>query len=49
VKFSGYGANRVAPAPSLGQHTEVIVAALAEGGADAAEPSQQISKEKQHA
>ncbi|SOY63835.1 putative formyl-CoA transferase, NAD(P)-binding; caiB/baiF CoA-transferase family [Cupriavidus taiwanensis] len=37
VKFSGYGPNRVTPAPELGQHTEAILAA------------HDFSKEKQHA
>ncbi|MBB3008986.1 CaiB/BaiF CoA transferase family protein [Cupriavidus alkaliphilus] len=37
VKFSGYGPNRVAPAPELGQHTGAILAA------------HEFSKEKQHA
>jgi CoA:oxalate CoA-transferase len=46
VKFSGYGANRVTPAPALGQHTEAILAELA--NAATAHP-QVFSKEKQHA
>ncbi|MFJ4290855.1 CaiB/BaiF CoA transferase family protein [Cupriavidus sp. NPDC089707] len=37
VKFSAYGANRVTPAPALGQHTEAILAA------------HDFDKEKQHA
>lgn len=33
VKFSGYGSNRVTPAPALGQHTEAILGELGIGSA----------------
>ncbi len=35
VKFSGYGANRVTPAPALARDTEAILAGLGIGAAQA--------------